>query len=134
MSSRVVLVRGPRAAAAAGGGCCSGDVRPFDEGGAHRHAPAPTGAGELYRALRESLPDDVAVEVVAPTNWVWLVPVLTAAARRRGESGLRLVRSVRRGMRVSSVLVDGVPVDRGDTASTVAAVVAALRTRSPVPG
>jgi hypothetical protein len=137
---RVVLVRGPRDAAGGGGGCCSGDLRPFDEGGGHRHGFPPDGAGELYLALRAALPDDVAVEVVAPTNWAWLVPTLLADGRRRGLRGRRLLAAVRSGLRVSSVLVDGRPVLPGGPhrpAAAVAAVRAALRdgpaVRSPAP-
>ncbi|MCF6744628.1 hypothetical protein E9529_10100 [Blastococcus sp. KM273128] len=67
MTSRVVLVRGARAPVG-GGGCCSGDVRPFDEGGSHCHVPASDAVGDVYRALRARLPDDVAIEVVSPSN------------------------------------------------------------------
>jgi hypothetical protein len=122
---RVVLVAGTRDAARRGG-CCSGDVRPFDEGGqAHRHRPVD-GTAALYLALRQALPDDVAVEVVAPTNWAWLLPALLADGRRRELRGRALLGFVRTGLRVSSVLVDGVPVEAEDHGATVAAVRAAL--------
>jgi len=123
--SRVVLVRDPRDAVSGGGGCCSGDVRPFDEGGGHRHADAG-GSGALYLALRDALPDDVGLEVVAPTNWAWLVPALLTDGRRRGLRGRALLAAVRRGLRVASVLVDGVPVPTGTAEQTVDAVLERL--------
>ena len=112
MSSRVVLVRGTRSAAPATGGCCGGDVRPFDEGGAHHHTPPADEIGEVYRALRAGLPD-VDIQIVSPSNWLWLLPELIRGARRRGLRGTDLRRSVRAGLAVSSVLVDGVVVISG---------------------
>lgn len=144
MSSRVVIVRGARAAVGGGGGCCSGDVRPFDEGGTHRHSTDAVGtlatpatscvspAGDvaaLYLALRRSLPADVDVQVVSPSNWLWLLPVLVVDGRRRGLSGAALRRSVRAGMAVSSLVVDGAVLFSGwlpDPGSGVAAVRAEL--------
>ena len=52
MTARVVLVRGARTSVGGGGGCCSGDVRPFDEGGGHAHPDPPGPEAEVYRALR----------------------------------------------------------------------------------
>ena len=145
MRSRVVLVRGLRGSAGGGGGCCSADVRPFDEGGgAHRHpagpaadcaapddaaAAAPDDVAALYLALRTGLPGDVDVHVVAPSNWLWLLPVLIGDGRRRGLRGAQLRRSVRAGMAVSSLVVDGAVLFSGrlpDPASGVAAVRAEL--------
>ena len=80
MSARVILVRGARTAGG-GGGCCSGDVRPFDAGGSHRHVPPDDAVGAVYRALRARLPAGVAIEVVSPSNWLWLVPALVSAGR-----------------------------------------------------
>lgn len=125
MTSRVVLVRGPRSAAAAGGGCCSGDVRPFDEGGtAHCHAPPADDVGAVYRALRAALPEDVAVEIVAPSNWLWLLPELVRGGRRRGLRGAALRRSVRAGLAVESLVVDGVVLFSGRLPSPADAVAA----------
>jgi hypothetical protein len=108
MTARVVLVRDPRSTAGGGGGCCSGNVRPFDEGGTHAHAPAHDDAvAEVYRALRAALPPQVPVEMVAPSNWLWLLPTLVTDVRRRGLRGRALRRSVRSGMTVSSLVVDG---------------------------
>jgi hypothetical protein len=118
---RVVLVRGPRSAGG-GGGCCSGDVRPFDEGGGHCHDRPDDEAAGVYRALRAALPEDVDLEVVAPTNWPFLLPELIRGGRRRGLHGAALGRSVRSGIAVSSVLVDGVPVSSGGFPSPAAAV------------
>jgi hypothetical protein len=136
VTSRVVLVRGSRGGPGGGGGCCSGDVRPFDEGGTHRGHDAPTGAcapgddvAALYRALRTGLPRDVDVHVVAPSNWMWLLPVLVVDGRRRGLRGAELRRSVRAGMAVSSLVVDGAVLSSGelpDPAAGVAAVRAEL--------
>ena len=142
MSSRVVLVRGPRATVGGGGGCCSGDVRPFDEGGTHRHAdgggllaapdacaPPVDDVAALYLALRRALPPDVDVQVVSPSNWLWLLPALVGDGRRRGLRGAELRRSVRAGMAVSSLVVDGAVLFSGwlpDPASGVAAVRAEL--------
>ena len=136
MTSRVVLVRGPRTAAGGGGGCCSADVRPFDEGGTHRHAADAASAcapadevAALYLALRTGLPRDVEVHVVAPSNWLWLLPVLVGDGRRRGLRGAELRRSVRAGMAVSSLVVDGAVLFSGwlpDPESGVAAVRAEL--------
>ena len=134
MTSRVVLVRGSRTVAGGGGGCCSADVRPFDEGGTHRHAgdlacaPADEVAA-LYLALRTALPRDVEVHVVSPSNWLWLLPVLVGDGRRRGLHGAALRRSVRAGMAVSSLVVDGAVLFSGwlpDPGSGVAAVRAEL--------
>lgn len=109
MTARVVLVRGPRSSAGGGGGCCGGDVRPFDEGGsrAHPHPTAGDQVAEVYRALRTALPREVAVEVVAPSNWLWLLPALVTDGRRRGMRGRDLSRSVRSGMAACSLVVDG---------------------------
>jgi hypothetical protein len=139
VSARVVLVRGPRATVGGGGGCCSGDVRPFDEGGTHRHGAAPAGTvacapasddvGALYLALRRALPEEVDLQVVSPSNWLWLLPVLVLDGRRRGLRGAALRRSVRAGMAVSSLVVDGAVLFSGwlpDPASGVAAVRAEL--------
>jgi hypothetical protein len=138
VSHTVVLVRGARTVAGGGGGCCSGDVRPFDEGGGvHRHAPPPDEVAELYRALRAALPSGVAVEVVSPSNWLWLLPVLVSGGRRRGLRGAALLRAVREGMAVSSLLVDGTVLSSGRLprpAEAVAAVQAALSGRLREPG
>ena len=136
MTSRVVIVRPARGAAGGGGGCCSADVRPFDEGGTHRHSGGASAAcapadevAALYLALRTGLPRDVDVHVVAPSNWMWLLPVLVRDGRRRGLRGPELRRSVRAGMAVSSLVVDGAVLFSGwlpDPASGVAAVQAEL--------
>ncbi|MCZ2857230.1 hypothetical protein [Blastococcus sp. VKM Ac-2987] len=124
MSPRVVLVRGSRAPAGSGG-CCSGDVRPFDEGGSHCHVPQGDDAvGAVYRALRARLPGDVAIEVVSPSNWLWLLPELVGAGRRRGLRGAALRRSVRAGMAVESLVVDGVVLATGGLPAPDAAVTA----------
>jgi hypothetical protein len=131
---RVVLVRPARSVSGGSGGCCSGLVRPFDEGGGHGlchdttggHAP-PDGdeVGAVYRALRARLPEDVAVEVVAPSNWLWLLPTLLADGRRRGLSGTALLRTLRRGMAVSSLVVDGAVLFSGRLPEPAQAVAAA---------
>lgn len=135
MSSRVVLVRGSRGGPGGGGGCCSADVRPFDEGGTHRHGAAPDACppaddvAALYLALRTGLPRDVDVHVVAPSNWLWLLPVLVADGRRRGLRGAQLRRSVRTGMAVNSLVVDGAVLSSGrlpDPQTGLAAVRAEL--------
>jgi hypothetical protein len=102
-----VIVREARSSGGGGGGCCSGDVKPFDEGGGACSAPARDEVGAVYRALRSALPDEVAVEVVSPSNWMWLLPVLVTDGRRRGLRGRELRRSVRAGMAVGSLVVDG---------------------------
>ncbi|GAB3344837.1 hypothetical protein [Modestobacter lapidis] len=113
MTSRVVVVRGTRSAAPAAGGCCGGDVRPFDEGGSHCHVPPEDEVGGVYRALRSALPDHVDIQIVSPSNWLWLLPELIRGGRRRGLRGAELRRSVRAGMAVSSLIVDGVVLVRG---------------------
>lgn len=107
MTSRVVLVRGARTSAAGGAGCCGGDVRPFDEGGGSCRAAAPDELPAVYRALREALPDDVDVQVVSPSNWLWLLPALYGDGRRRGLRGAELRRSVLAGTVPSSLVADG---------------------------
>ena len=131
MSPRVVLVRGPRSAVG-GGGCCSGDVRPFDEGGSHCSAPHSgnshedeSDVGPVYRALRAALPADVAVEIVSPSNWMWLVPELVRGGRRQGLRGAALRRSVRAGLAVSSLIVDGAVLASGGLPGPTDAVTAA---------
>jgi hypothetical protein len=124
---RVVLVRGPRAAGG-GGGCCSGDVRPFDEGGGHRHSVTDNDSvtdddvTPVYRALRTALPRDVDVEIVSPSNWLFLLPELITGGRRRGLRGAALLRSVRAGLAVSSLLVDGRVLASGGLPSAEIAV------------
>jgi hypothetical protein len=132
VTSRVVLVRGARASSGGGVGCCSGDVRPFDEGGSHCHPPPPDEVGEVYRALRQALPGDVQLEIVSPSNWLWLLPELVAGGRRRGLRGAALRRSVRSGIAVSSLVVDGAVLASGGLpapADAVAAVRAELALR-----
>ena len=126
MRSRVVLVRGTRTPSPAGGGCCGGDVRPFDEGGTHGHTPPADEVGDVYRALRDGL-SDVDVQIVSPSNWVWLLPELVRGARRRGLRGAALRRSVRTGLAVSSLLVDGVAVSSGTLPTPEAAVAMVAR-------
>jgi hypothetical protein len=127
MTHRVVLVRGPRAAGGGGGGCCSGDVRPFDEGGGHCHPVAGDEVASVYRALRTALPSDVDVEIVSPSNWLFLLPELIAGGRRRGLRGAALGRSVRAGLAVSSLVVDGRVLASGGLPPPAEAV-AAVRT------
>jgi hypothetical protein len=132
VTSRVVLVRGPRSTSGVGGGCCSGDVRPFDEGGGHAHGSVDDEVGAVYRALREVLPAEVAVEVVSPSNWLWLLPALVGDGRRRGLRGRALRRSVRAGIASSSLVVDGVALFSGELpepGTAVAAVEAELALR-----
>ena len=124
MSPRVVLVRGPRATAGASGGCCSGAVRPFDEGGGHPHPPPGDDVVEVYRALRAVLPPEVPVEVVSPSNWLWLLPMLVSDGRRRGLRGRELFASLRAGMAVSSLVVDGRVLFSGRLPAPEAAVAA----------
>lgn len=131
MTSRVVLVRGPRTVVGGGGGCCSGAVRPFDEGGTHSHTPVPDEVGDVYRALRAVLPPGVELHVVSPSNWLWLVPAVAADARRRGLRGAAVLKAVRAGMAVSSLLVDGEVLFTGQLpppAEAAAAVQARLAT------
>ena len=124
MSSRVVLVRGTRSAAPATGGCCGGDVRPFDEGGGSCHAPPADDVGDVYRALRAALPHDVDIQILSPSNWLWLLPELIRGGRRRGLRGADLRRSVRRGLALSSLVVDGIVLASGGLPSPRAAVAA----------
>lgn len=123
MTHRVVLVRGARSVVGSGG-CCSAYVRPFDDGGSHRHGLPADELGEVYRALRAALPADVAVEVVSPSNWLWLLPALVRDGRRRGLRGRALLRSVRSGLAVSSLVVDGAVLSSGRLPSPAAAVAA----------
>ena len=108
-------------------------MRPFDAGGdAHCHVPPADEVGEIYRALRTALPDDVAVEIVSPSNWLWLLPELVRGGRRRGLRGSALGRSVRAGLAVSSLIVDGAVLASGGLPSpdrAVAAVEAELSLR-----
>jgi hypothetical protein len=132
MTSRVVLVRQARSRSGAGGGCCSGDVRPFDAGGEHAHPLVDDEVGAVYRALREVLPSEVAVEVVSPSNWLWLLPALARDGRRRGMHGRALRRSVRSGIAAPSLVVDGAVLFSGelpDPEVAVAAVEAELALR-----
>lgn len=110
-------------------------MRPFDEGGSHGHVPAvhdDDNVGPVYRRLRAALPADVAVEIVSPSNWVWLVPELVRGGRRRGLRGAALARSVRSGLAIESLIVDGAVLSSGglpDPAAAVAAVKAELALR-----
>ena len=127
MTRRVVLVRDSRSPGGGGTGCCSGDVRPFDEGGDACHAAPRDEVGKVYLALRAALPDDVAVEVVSPSNWMWLLPALFSDGRRRGLRGAELRRSVRAGMAVSSLVVDGCVLFSGRLPPAPEAVAAVRR-------
>lgn len=133
MSSRVVLVRDARSATG-GGGCCSGNVRPFDEGGAHGHAPRADEVGEVYRALRAALPGEVAAEVVSPANWLWLLPALLRDGRQRGLRGRALLRSVRTGMTPCSLVVDGAVLSCGRLPEPAAAVAMVTAELAALPG
>ena len=126
MSRRVVLVRDARSSGGAGGGCCSGDVRPFDDGGGSCSAAPRDELGVLYLALRSALPDDVQLEVVSPSNWMWLLPVLIGDGHRQGLRGAALRRSVRAGMSVGALVVDGRVLCSGGL-PPVAQAVAAVR-------
>ncbi|MCV2489919.1 hypothetical protein OF117_11145 [Geodermatophilus sp. YIM 151500] len=105
-------------------------MRPFDEGGGHAHDAPACAAGPaadddvaaVYRALRRALPPDVDVELVAPSNWIFLLPELVAGGRRAGLRGGPLRRSVRAGLAVSSLLVDGRVITSGGLPSPAAAV------------
>jgi hypothetical protein len=99
-------------------------VRPFDDGGGCEVHPPPADddVGAVYRALRAALPGDVAVEVVSPSNWVWLLPALVGDGRRRGLRGAQLRREVRAGMAVSSLSVDGLVLASGGLPSPAQAV------------
>lgn len=127
MTRRVVVVRDARSSGGAGGGCCSGDVKPFDDGGGSCSAAPRDEVGVLYLALRAALPQDVAVEVVSPSNWMWLLPALFTDGRRRGLRGAELRRSVRAGMAVSSLVVDGCVLFSGELPAPAVAVAAARR-------
>lgn len=127
MSPQVVLVRGPRTTAGAAGGCCGGDVRPFDEGGRHGHASSGDEVAVVYRTLRAALPPEVRVEVVSPSNWLWLLPMLWSGGRRRGLRGRELVASLRAGLAVSSLVVDGQVLFSGRLPAPEAAVAAVER-------
>lgn len=126
MSHRVVLVRA--ATTAGGGGCCGGDVRPFDPGGSHHDHPADTHPADtddvaaVYRALCTALPEDVDVQIVAPTNWIFLLPELVRGGRRRGLRGAQLRRSVRAGVAVQSLVVDGAVLASGGLPAPARAV------------
>lgn len=123
MTGQVVLVRGSRSpAGGGGGGCCSGDVRPFDAGGGHVHAPPGDEVVEVYRALRAVLPPEVRVDLVAPSNWVWLLPTLVSGGRRRGLRGRRLLTSVRAGLAAPAMVVDGRVLFSGRLPAPAAAV------------
>jgi hypothetical protein len=78
----------------------------------------------VYRALRAALPEDVAIEIVSPSNWLWLVPVLVRDGRRRGMRGGTLYRSVRAGLAVSSLVADGTVLSSGRLPPPAAAVTA----------
>jgi hypothetical protein len=127
VSRRIFLVRGARSPGGGGTGCCSGDVKPFDEGGDSCHAAPRDEVGTLYLALRAALPDDVTVEVVSPSNWMWLLPALFTDGRRRGLRGAELRRSVHAGMAVSSLVVDGHVLFSGRLPPAAEAVAAVRR-------
>ena len=127
MTRRVVLVRGARAVVGGGGGCCGGDVRPFDEGGGACHAPPPDEHAAVYRALRAALPQDVDVQVVSPSNWLWLLPALYTDGRRRGLRGAALRRCVLAGAAPASLVADGAVLFSGALPAPAVAVAAVER-------
>lgn len=132
-SPRVVLVR-PWVDGHGGGGCCGGEVRDGICLDGLRHPHVATAAttravdavGEVWRALREAVPE-VDVQVVDAGN-PWLTAHVLGVVRRR-EGWWAGLRAAARSSTAGSVLLDGRPV--GDLeelgpAGVVAAVLAAL--------
>ena len=88
--------------------------------------------GEVYRALRAVLGDDVELTVADPRNAVWLVPRLLRDGWARGLRGLQLLREVNRGTSTTAVVVDGLTVAHGrlpGTDEVVERVLAEMRAR-----
>ena len=130
---RVVLVRGARTSGPSAAGCCTGDVRPFDEGGRHARAAPVDEVSAAYLALRAALPAEVELHVVSPSNWLWLLPVLVRDGRRAGLRGRALRRSVRSGMAVCSLVADGTVLFSGALPAPPAVVEAVLAATSGGP-
>jgi hypothetical protein len=130
---RVVLVR-PWTDAHGGAGCCGGSTRDgvclADRvGGPHEHDDEVELVGEVFRRLRDELPD-VDVQVVGSNNTAYLLPSAFRAVRSR--RGLwAAVREANRATTAGAVLVDGERV--GDiTALGVGGVLEEVRRRIPV--
>ena len=135
----VVLVR-PWDEQMSGSGCCGrlggvGTVLGQADDFAHQRGDMES-MGQVYRALRAVVPDDVELTVADPRNAVWLVPRLLRDGWARGLRGRQLLREVHRGTSTTAVVVDGLTVAYGhlpSTAEVVERVLAELRApRNPV--
>jgi hypothetical protein len=153
-SHRILLIRPWDMPDGVGAGCCSGGstkglcvASPEDtdhtghteqrENPVHTGTPAAERVGwepfaDVYLRLRESLPDDAALEVVDPRNHLYLLPVLIQDARRRGLGWREAVRDALRKPGYAAIVVDGLTVSSGQLPTpdqAVAAVRAALAGR-----
>jgi hypothetical protein len=120
---RVLLVRPWDMPDGVGAGCCSGgSTKGLCVASDHE---APHGDPRLrersgwepfagvYLALRKSLAGRAELEVIDPRNHLYLIPVLFAAARRRGESRWAALRSALRSPGYAAIVVDGRTVSSG---------------------
>jgi hypothetical protein len=136
---RVLLVR-PWDTARVGSGCCSGATGGLCVEGWHEDPEAARDRasrqplGEVYRALRASLPGDVAVEIVDAQNTVFLLPAILRDARRHGLPWPEALRQMVRGHASAAIIVDGRMVSRSRLPTperAVRIVQEALGTRTP---
>lgn len=116
---RVLLVR-PWDSARTGSGCCGGGAGGICVEGWHedpevvRDRASRQPLGEVYRAVRSGLPDDVAVEIVDPQNTLFLLPAIARDARAHGHGWWAALREVVRGPGYAAIIVDGRVVSHGD--------------------
>lgn len=116
---RVLLVR-PWETARTGSGCCGGGTGGVcvegwhDDPEARRERAARQPLGAVYRAVRASLPSDVALEIVDPQNTLFLLPAIVTDARRHGLGWRAALRELARGWASSSIIVNGRLVSRGE--------------------
>ena len=118
---RVILIRPWDMSDGVGAGCCGGGSTKglcTNPAGHEGH----DGFGErndwdplarVYRALRESLPGDVDIEIVDPRNHLYLLPTLYGAARRRGLGVLAALGWALWSPAYAAIIVDGDTVSSG---------------------
>ncbi len=111
-----------------GTGCDAGAVTPSTEAG----AVAADRTGQLYRKLREVLPD-ADLTVADSGNWAWLLPSTYRAVRASGTTRWVAARAASRSTTPGAVLVDGrlLPGTDGQAPGTVAQRVRAVAEGRP---
>jgi hypothetical protein len=123
MRHQVLLIRPWDMSDGVGAGCCSGGStkglcvdpshHPMRHGTRFIERTSWEPFAEVYLELRNGLPDDVEVEVVDPRNHLYLIPVLTRHARRRGLGWQAALGTALRAPGYAAIIVNGIVVSSG---------------------